>query len=317
MIVDVHRDRAGDHVAVTDRLDLLETVLSDELVEVGEDPVEEADDLLRRQPLGGRREPGEIGKEDGDFLAAVGDDAALPFQPVRDRGGEHVEEESLGALALRRQVDMRSFARANEVLQEQEGGQGDCTDVEEEEDRDEPRRHVDVRKEAVGCRRDSEQNEETEEPRHGGLCPRERECAERSGDRPERDRSGHCEAAEAPLQEEGQEEHADELTAAKRDAASCPREEDEAGECDQLERERDRRGEPKPEQRVRDHPEAREDAHDQRREVDGLLIGALLGRVSPRDAELGDPVDLAPESHEHVRTVRTFAKRVFGAIPDA
>ena len=47
MIRSLPGDARRDHVAVADRLDLLDLVAVDELVEAREEPIEDADDLAR------------------------------------------------------------------------------------------------------------------------------------------------------------------------------------------------------------------------------------------------------------------------------
>ena len=70
------RDARRDHVAVADRLDLLEPVPLGELVEVAEQVVEEADDLGRLQMLRHRREVDDVGEQDRRRAELVGDRAA-------------------------------------------------------------------------------------------------------------------------------------------------------------------------------------------------------------------------------------------------
>ena len=73
----VVRARVGharrDHVRVADRLDLLEAVALGEIVEVAEQPVEQADDLGRRQAVGSRREVDDVGEQHRRRRELVGD----------------------------------------------------------------------------------------------------------------------------------------------------------------------------------------------------------------------------------------------------
>ena len=131
------RDSAGDHVSVSDGLDLLQPVIRNELVERREDLVEEADHIFGRQPLDRGREAAEISEEHRDVLVPLGDDATRRLQALGDRRREDVQEETLGALALRHEKPMGAFASANEVLKQEERRQGDACDVQREErDRD-------------------------------------------------------------------------------------------------------------------------------------------------------------------------------------
>ena len=66
------RDTRCDHVAVADRLDLLEAVPLGKVVEMAEQVVEEADHLGGRQPLCQRREVDDVGEQDGRRAEVVG-----------------------------------------------------------------------------------------------------------------------------------------------------------------------------------------------------------------------------------------------------
>ena len=70
---DTARHAGSRHVAVADRLDLLQTVPLHNRVEPGEELVEHADHLGRRETLGERREPHDVGEQDGRRREVVGD----------------------------------------------------------------------------------------------------------------------------------------------------------------------------------------------------------------------------------------------------
>ena len=79
------RNAGGDHVAVADRLDLLEPVSLGQGVEVAEQVVEHADDLGRRQVLGMRREIDDVGEQDRRGGELVGDGLGLRLELLGDR----------------------------------------------------------------------------------------------------------------------------------------------------------------------------------------------------------------------------------------
>ena len=84
-----------DHVGVADRLDLLEAVLLGQPVEGAEDLVEDADDTLRRGPLGERREVDDVGEQDRHVGMALGDGPGVALEALGDGPGQDVEEQAL------------------------------------------------------------------------------------------------------------------------------------------------------------------------------------------------------------------------------
>jgi hypothetical protein len=79
-----------DHVAVADRLDLLDLVAVDELVEAREEAIEEADNLACVEPARERREVDDVGEEDAHLVKVVGDRVRVGLQPLRDVGRERL-----------------------------------------------------------------------------------------------------------------------------------------------------------------------------------------------------------------------------------
>ena len=67
------RDAGRDHVAVADGLDLLQSVLLHERVEVAEEAVEHAHELFWRPTLHLRREVDHVGEEDRRLAEPIGD----------------------------------------------------------------------------------------------------------------------------------------------------------------------------------------------------------------------------------------------------
>jgi hypothetical protein len=76
------------------------------IVELGEYAVEQLDELDRRQAARQLGEADEIGEEDAHLGEAVGDGMLLGLEAARDRAGQDVVEEALGALVL---ADQRVF----------------------------------------------------------------------------------------------------------------------------------------------------------------------------------------------------------------
>jgi hypothetical protein len=98
------REAADDHGGVADRLDLLEAVAVGELVAHREDPVQQVDDLGRREACRERREPHDVGEEDGHVVEPVGDDGLV----TEPRGGPGLcSPESAGRLAAESRTGTR------------------------------------------------------------------------------------------------------------------------------------------------------------------------------------------------------------------
>ena len=92
------RNAGGDHVAVADRLDLLEPVPLRELVEVTEHVIEVADHRGGREPLRPGREVHHVGEQDRGRLELVRDRLSLAFsRSAIERG--RMFSRSLSALA--------------------------------------------------------------------------------------------------------------------------------------------------------------------------------------------------------------------------
>jgi hypothetical protein len=275
------RNPRGGHVAVPDRLDLLEPVLGDEVVEGREDLVEQGDDILGRELLRCRREAGDVRKEDADLLAALGDDALGDLQALRDGAREDAEEEPLRALLLHRQQSVRAVAGANEVLEECKRRHGRAEHVEREERQDEPggEGRVRCREELVDRGRHADERGEPAEPADGGPRPVEDERPERRDERPEGDGARFHEAAEAPLQQEGEDEDQQDLACPVEVVALRTGEEGEPQKGEDLVGEGDQRRKPEPERRVGRHPDAGERRDQERGEDERRLPQPLVGGV--------------------------------------
>ena len=96
------RNARGDHVAVADRLDLLEPVPLRQLVEMTEQVIEEADDLGGRS----RSDQGVKSTTSANRIEAESNWSAIGWvcglQPLGDRARQDVEQEVFGLGLLRR-----------------------------------------------------------------------------------------------------------------------------------------------------------------------------------------------------------------------
>ena len=107
------RHAGRDHVAVADRLDLLEVVLLDQRVEALEDLVQQVDQAERRHAGGHRRELDDVGEQDAGLVELLGDGALPRLQRLRDLPRQDVEQQHLGAL-------LEEVALADEVVEQPE-----------------------------------------------------------------------------------------------------------------------------------------------------------------------------------------------------
>ena len=104
--------KPGDgHPRVTDRLDLLDPVGGRELVEAGEDLVEEFDDLPGGAPTRELREARHVGEEDGDVGVHVGDDLRTALESLGDRVRQDDVQEPFGPLAFPGQIGVGLLER--------------------------------------------------------------------------------------------------------------------------------------------------------------------------------------------------------------
>jgi len=150
----------NDHVRVADRLDLLDAVALGQVIEGGEDLVQDGDHPVRLGSFDERGEVDDVGEQDGDLAVGPGDPAFLPLEAIGDRLGEDVQEQPLGALK-------GGVPGANGVLQEEIGGHGNPADIQNEEgrpDRDRDRRSI-ARDDRLEEARDHRQRDNRQEPR--------------------------------------------------------------------------------------------------------------------------------------------------------
>ncbi len=225
---------AGHHVGVADGLDLLQPVPLGELVEVREHLVQIAHHQARRHLLRQPREVDDVGEHHGHVGEAVGDDAVLLLQPLRDRAGQDVEQQPLGLLLLVLQqlvllVDPRCelVALADEVADEEVDDGRHRGEVEREEHRDALHRHarVDALGEVVVEEPGHRGHHDVgEEPRHRLARPLEDHDPDRREQRPQHHARGADVAADAPLHDERHEQEQQRLDeAVERKVAVHPR----------------------------------------------------------------------------------------------
>ena len=167
------RDARRDHVAVADRLDLLEVVPLGQRVEVAEQVVEDADDLGGRQAFRQRREVDDVGEQDRRRAELVGDRLRLRLEPVGDRAGEDVEQQVLGSLLLVSQRGQRVRALLGERRQQREDDRAADGDVEREHRAREPLGHLglDAAEQLAGDPRAEEHDHERDVPANPARTP--------------------------------------------------------------------------------------------------------------------------------------------------
>ena len=83
MIGPGHRNPAGGHVGVSDRLDLLDPVAGGERIPAREHAVQQRHQIRRGQPVGQRREADDVREQHGDVRRSVRDDSLPLLQTLR------------------------------------------------------------------------------------------------------------------------------------------------------------------------------------------------------------------------------------------
>ena len=259
-------------------------------VEGTEDVVQDLDDLLRARPLGEGREVDDIGEEDGHVVVALRDHARLALQSRGDRRWQDVEQE---ALRLRE----GHVPGADGELEQEVGGQGDTEDVEHEEGHLEEGRDVRRRGGQAGIDdpREEGQDDEGQEPGHRRARVVEEEGTEDRDQGPEADRARSLVAAEAPLEQERQEQHEHDLAHAEEAVALRPGEGHEARHRGDLIGERDGGRSRQTEGQVRADPDEGQQRDDGGREGQGHLLDPNLLGVGGRHADGGPAADESPD----------------------
>src|SRR4051812_24937848 len=107
-----------DHVAVADRLDLLETVLLGQRVEMAEQAVKYADDFGGRQSLRTWREVDDVSKQHRRGGEVIGNSVRARLQSLGDRGRQDVEQQALGPFLLPAESRKRVLPTLREQRQE-------------------------------------------------------------------------------------------------------------------------------------------------------------------------------------------------------
>jgi hypothetical protein len=211
-----------DHVAVADRLDLLDVVTVDELVEAREKPIEEPDHLARVESARERGEVHYVGEEDAHVVEVVGDRVRIGLKPLRDVGREDVEQQRLDAR-------LRGVPPSREGDKQQHRDERDDDDVEDVEGPDERLRQVGtVRPDDFGqAEREQDRGDEGRKPRPGPYGTVEGDCAERREERPQDHPAGLAEAAEHDGPGRGCQENQKQLRRPQRREVLRSREDDE------------------------------------------------------------------------------------------
>ena len=223
MIGSLPGDARRDHVAVADRLDLLDLVAVDELVEAREEPVEDADDLARIESGRQWGEADDVGEQDAHLVEVVRDRVGIRLEALRDLGREDVEQERLDA----RLRDVPSLRKRHEQHHRDER---DDQDVEDVEGADEAVRKVGaVRPDHFGeDKGEQHRGDECRKPRPGTAGAAEGDCPERREQRPQDHRARLLEATDHDHSQRRRDENQKQLRGPQELEAPGPREDAEA-----------------------------------------------------------------------------------------
>ena len=212
-----------DHVAVADRLDLLDLVAVDELVKSREQSIEQRDHLTRVEAARERSEIDDVREEDAGVVEVVRDHVGLGLQALRDLLGKDIQQKRLCARLC-------SVPFPPEGHQQQRRHERHGDDVEDVEGPDETVRQVGaVRPHDLGeNEREHDGGDEGREPRPGALGTVEGDRAERREQRPQDHRARVVEAPEHDHPERGRDQDQDELRRPQEREAAVPGEDGEA-----------------------------------------------------------------------------------------
>ena len=178
------------HVAVPDRLDFLDLVAVDELVERCEEAVEQADHVASLEPAGERGEIDDVGEQDAGVVEVVRDRVGVCLQTLRDLLRENVREKRLDARLGR-------LSAAREDHEQHRDDERHCDDVEDVEGADETFGEVGALRPYDFGEGDDEQGGRNEgrKPRPRTARAVEGDCAER---REEDDTTTELDASRPP-----------------------------------------------------------------------------------------------------------------------
>ena len=165
---------------------------------MGEEVVEHADDLGRREPLRERGEVHDVGEQDRCRAELVGDRLRLSLEPVGDRPRQDVEQQALRPRLLLSQRRERVPPLAGEHGQQREDDRSADRYVQGEHRAREPdgnsRRHA--AQQLSGDARAQEHDDPRDVPATRGSDVAEHERSERGEDSPQTDSAGIEEAPE-------------------------------------------------------------------------------------------------------------------------
>src|SRR5829696_1373078 len=212
-----------DHVAVADRLDLLDLVAVDDFVKSREQTIEHPDDLARVESARKRSEVDDVREEDAGVVEVVRDRVGLGLQALGDLLGKDVEQERLDACLC-------SVSSSREGYEQQHRHKRHRDDVEDDEGPDES-----LGKVGAGRPHDFGENErehddadEGPEPGPGARGSVEGDGAERRKKGPQDHRARVLEAAEHDRPERGRDQDQNELRCPQEREISVPSEHGEA-----------------------------------------------------------------------------------------
>jgi hypothetical protein len=287
--------RAGnprrDHVAVADRLDLLDLVPVDELVERREQTIEQRDHLARVESPGKRGEVDDVREQDAGVVEVIRDRVRLRLQALGDLLGKDVQQQRLDARLC-------GFPSPRKRHEHRHRHQRHRDDVEDVEGADETVGQVgavrpyDLRENE----REHDRADEAGEPRPGAHGAVEGDGAEWRKQRPQDHGARVVEAAQHDGPGRGRHDDEKELRRPQEREISVPGEDgeadDRAGDI-RPRRERDRLLADNP---IQAAPEER-DREDEERDPDELPFAeAQVGRVAPVGP---DRKDALSERREH------------------
>ena len=267
-------------------------------VETGEELIEDADHLGRREAL---REHGvvhDVGEEDRGLGEVVGDHLGGGLQSLGDRARQDVQEEGFRLLLLGPECRQRRVALVGERSEDREGDGGRTDDVQRQHRARERNRDICVREEHLaGDAGEHEDHDEGTEPDDSLTDFEEDESAERSHDAPHPNPSRRKEPAGQHLPGCRRQQDREELRDHELLEASGSRVDHQRAERDGEVDERDhayRRAEPEIETAPHDG-----DGQDQDGEQDEqrlllaqfLVVGGIGADPSEQRRPVGDPAD--------------------------
>ncbi len=210
------------------------------------------------------------------------------LEPCGHRLRQHVQQQALGPGLL-------ALPLPHEVLQQHVRGARHADDVQ----REEADHHAawDVRcaggQRGIDRRGHADQADERDEPRNRSTRTHEQQRPQRRGEPPQAHRRGVPKAAEAPLQNERQDQAHPQLALSEQQVPARARERVNARRRRQLIDERNRGRHPQAKHRIRHHPHARQARHQRRGQHQDRLANPKLLRIRRQCADPHEPLQPA------------------------